>query len=95
MNITFHLGLLSTFLLAVEVVTGLRLMIYYTPSPARACSDAVATIFAVHYYKVVRAGISLPASLEENGPDTARRVPLAARRYYLPDVLSREIVMRS
>ncbi len=30
---TFHLGFFAVFLLAVEIVTGLALMVYYTPTP--------------------------------------------------------------
>ena len=48
-------------------------------------------IFFVHYYKVVRVGISLPASEEAVGQDTAKRVPAARRRHYLPDVLTSEL----
>ncbi len=43
--------------------------------------------FFVHYYKVILYGISLPASEEEVGQDSAKRVPANKRRYYLPDVL--------
>ncbi|MFZ2489080.1 MAG: cytochrome bc complex cytochrome b subunit [Anaerolineae bacterium] len=49
-------------------------------------------VFFIHYYKVVRVGISLPASEEEVGQDTAKRVPADKRRYYLPDVLTDEMV---
>ena len=51
-----------------------------------------AIFFAVHYFKVVRAGISLPSAEEEVGRDTARRVPVDRRRYTIPDVLSDEMV---
>lgn len=47
--------------------------------------------FAVHYFKVVRAGLSLPASEEPLGGDTARRIPPAQRRYTIPGVLVAEI----
>lgn len=43
--------------------------------------------FFVHYYKVVHFGISLPASEEEVGQDTANKIPADRRVYYLPDVL--------
>jgi quinol-cytochrome oxidoreductase complex cytochrome b subunit len=36
---TFRLGLLSTYLFLVETITGLILMIWYTPSPERAYVD--------------------------------------------------------
>ena len=43
--------------------------------------------FFVHYYKVVHFGISLPASEEEVGQDTANKVPAERRVYFLPDVM--------
>jgi ubiquinol-cytochrome c reductase cytochrome b subunit len=49
-------------------------------------------VFFIHYYKVVRVGISLPSSEEEVGQDTAKRVPADKRRYYLPDVFTDEMV---
>ncbi|MCB0251193.1 MAG: cytochrome bc complex cytochrome b subunit [Anaerolineae bacterium] len=52
---------------------------------------ALTFIFFVHYYKVVRVGISLPASEEQIGQDTAKRVPAARRRAYLPNVLASEL----
>ncbi len=52
---------------------------------------AVILVFFVHYYKVVRVGISLPASEETVGQDTARRIPSDRRRYYLPDIFTDEV----
>jgi ubiquinol-cytochrome c reductase cytochrome b subunit len=49
-------------------------------------------VFFIHYYKVVRVGISLPSSHEEVGQDTAKRIPADKRRYYLPDVFTDEMV---
>jgi quinol-cytochrome oxidoreductase complex cytochrome b subunit len=49
-------------------------------------------VFFIHYYKVVRVGISLPSSQEEVGQDTAKRVPADKRRYYLPDVFTDEMM---
>jgi quinol-cytochrome oxidoreductase complex cytochrome b subunit len=46
----------------------------------------------VHYYKVTLHGISLPPSLEEVGQDTAKRVPKEKRVYYIPDVLTTELM---
>jgi len=46
---------------------------------------ALAIMFGVHYYKVVRQGISLPPSLEGKG-EKDERVP------YLPDILVREVL---
>jgi ubiquinol-cytochrome c reductase cytochrome b subunit len=50
-------------------------------------------VFFIHYYKVVHFGISLPASEEEIGQDTARRVPASRRRPYLPDLLTGEAAL--
>ncbi len=50
-------------------------------------------VFFIHYYKVVRVGISLPASEEEVGQDTAKRVPADKRRYYLPDIFTDEMMV--
>src|SRR3990170_1721307 len=36
---TFRLGLLSTAFFLIELITGLFLMLYYTPSPTSAYSD--------------------------------------------------------
>ncbi|MEE8389551.1 MAG: cytochrome bc complex cytochrome b subunit [Anaerolineae bacterium] len=47
---------------------------------------ALAIMFGVHYYKVVRQGISLPASVEARGEKKEERIP------YLPDILVREVV---
>jgi quinol-cytochrome oxidoreductase complex cytochrome b subunit len=52
---------------------------------------AIIIFFFVHYYKVVRVGISLPSSEEEVGQDTAKRVPADRRRYYLPEVFTDEM----
>ena len=43
---------------------------------------AAVIFFAVHYFKVVRAGISLPAVEEEVGHDSAKRVPVAAALHH-------------
>jgi quinol-cytochrome oxidoreductase complex cytochrome b subunit len=53
----------------------------------------VVFVFFIHYYKVVHFGISLPSSEEEVGQDTARRVPAARRRHYLPDLLTGEVAL--
>jgi quinol-cytochrome oxidoreductase complex cytochrome b subunit len=54
---------------------------------------AVLFIFVgVHYYKVVLYGISLPPKKEAIGEDTAKRVPLDKRVYYIPDILTREMM---
>ncbi len=46
----------------------------------------------VHYYKVVRFGISLPPELEAVGEDTARKVPPEKRVNFLPDIATNEIM---
>ena len=52
----------------------------------------IAFIFiSVHYYKVIIHGHSLPPGDEEVGVDTARKVPMPARSYFLPDVLTKEV----
>ncbi|KAB2906054.1 MAG: cytochrome bc complex cytochrome b subunit [Anaerolineae bacterium] len=52
---------------------------------------AIVFIF-VHYYKVVLHGLSLPPGMEEIGQDTAKRVPKESRVYYIPDVLTTELM---
>jgi quinol-cytochrome oxidoreductase complex cytochrome b subunit len=44
----------------------------------------------VHYYKVIVHGHSLPPKKENIGEDTAKRVPLDKRVYFIPDVLTSE-----
>ncbi|NJO84045.1 MAG: cytochrome bc complex cytochrome b subunit [Blastochloris sp.] len=46
----------------------------------------------VHYYKVVIHGHSLPPREENIGEDTAKRVPLDKRVYFIPDILTSEIM---
>jgi quinol-cytochrome oxidoreductase complex cytochrome b subunit len=46
----------------------------------------------VHYYKVVVHGHSLPPKEENIGEDTAKRVPLDRRVYFIPDILTSEIM---
>jgi len=46
----------------------------------------------VHYYKVIIHGHSLPPRAENPGEDTAKRVPLDRRVYFIPDVLTSEIM---
>ncbi|MCY4009682.1 MAG: cytochrome b N-terminal domain-containing protein [Anaerolineaceae bacterium] len=47
---------------------------------------------SVHYYKVIIHGLSLPPQQEEIGEDTAKRVPLDKRVYFIPDVLTTEMM---
>ena len=54
---------------------------------------AILFIFTgVHYYKVVVHGHSLPPGEENIGEDTAKRVPLDKRVYFIPDVLTSELM---
>lgn len=46
----------------------------------------------VHYYKVIIHGHSLPPRAENIGEDTAKRVPLDKRVYFIPDILTSEIM---
>jgi ubiquinol-cytochrome c reductase cytochrome b subunit len=46
----------------------------------------------IHYYKVVLHGHSLPPGQEEVGEDTAKRVPLDKRIYFIPDILTDELM---
>jgi quinol-cytochrome oxidoreductase complex cytochrome b subunit len=54
---------------------------------------AILFIFTgVHYYKVIVHGHSLPPKEENIGEDTAKRVPLDKRVYFIPDILTSEIM---
>jgi quinol-cytochrome oxidoreductase complex cytochrome b subunit len=54
---------------------------------------ALGVIFlSVHYYKVVIHGHSLPPEAETVGEDTAKRVPMESRVYFMPKILTRELV---
>ena len=46
----------------------------------------------VHYYKVIIHGHSLPPQRENIGEDSAKRVPLDRRVYFVPDVLTNEMM---
>jgi len=46
----------------------------------------------VHYYKVVVHAQSLPPQKENIGEDTAKRIPLDKRVYFIPDILTSEIL---
>ncbi len=48
--------------------------------------------FGVHYYKVVIHGHSLPPRRENIGEDSAKRVPLDKRVYFIPDMLTYELM---
>ncbi|MCZ6530995.1 MAG: cytochrome b N-terminal domain-containing protein [Chloroflexi bacterium] len=49
-------------------------------------------LLAVHYYKVIIHGNSLPPEAEDVGVDTARKVPMNVRTYFMPKMLTRELV---
>jgi len=54
---------------------------------------AILYIFTgVHYYKVIVHGHSLPPQKENIGEDTAKRTPLDKRVYFIPDVLTSEMM---
>lgn len=46
----------------------------------------------VHYYKVIIHGHSLPPQAENIGEDSAKRVPLDKRVYFIPEVLTNELM---
>ena len=48
--------------------------------------------FGVHYYKVIIHGHSLPPQKENIGEDSAKRVPLDKRVYFIPDMLTYEMM---
>lgn len=48
-------------------------------------------LLGVHYYKVIIHGHSLPPGAEDIGEDTARKVPMGNRAYFLPDIATREL----
>jgi ubiquinol-cytochrome c reductase cytochrome b subunit len=52
----------------------------------------LAIFFFVHYYKVVLHGFSLPPGREEIGEDTAKRIPKNERTYFIPDILTSEMM---
>jgi ubiquinol-cytochrome c reductase cytochrome b subunit len=47
--------------------------------------------FGVHYYKVILHGHSLPPGSEDVGVDTAKKVPMNTRTYFMPKILTREL----
>ena len=51
---TFRLGLLSTYLFLFETLTGLILMIWYTPSPAQAYTDMIRLLSNVPFGQFMR-----------------------------------------
>lgn len=53
---------------------------------------ALGIFFFVHYYKVVLHGLSLPPGREQIGEDTAKRVPKDERTYFIPDILTSELM---
>ena len=60
---TFRLGLFSTFFFVVEVVTGLILMVYYTPAPEVAYYDMINILSNVNMGKFMRDMHRLGAEL--------------------------------
>jgi ubiquinol-cytochrome c reductase cytochrome b subunit len=76
-------GALQRLLLGGAEVGQLGLLRFYTLHVI-VLPIALAIMFAVHYHKIVRQGISLPPSLEAGGERESDRVS------FLPDVLVRE-----
>ena len=60
---TFRLGFLSVFFFVVETITGLILMIYYTPAPEIAYFDMINILTNVNYGKFLRDMHRLGAEL--------------------------------
>lgn len=48
---------------------------------------------SIHYYKVVLYGHSLPPEKEKTGEDSAKRVSTDMREYFIPDILSSDMLM--
>jgi quinol-cytochrome oxidoreductase complex cytochrome b subunit len=51
---TFRLGLLSTYLFLIETITGIILMIWYSPTPAQAYSDMIRLLSNVPFGQFMR-----------------------------------------
>ena len=51
---TFRLGLLSTYLFLIETITGIILMIWYSPTPAAAYSDMIRLLSNVPFGQFMR-----------------------------------------
>jgi quinol-cytochrome oxidoreductase complex cytochrome b subunit len=51
---TFRLGLLSTYLFLLETITGIILMIWYSPTPAQAYSDMIRLLSNVPFGQFMR-----------------------------------------
>lgn len=60
---TFRLGMLSTLLFIIETITGLILMVYYTPSPTVAYFDMLDILGNVNFGKFLRDMHRLGAEL--------------------------------
>lgn len=51
---TFRLGLLSTYLFFIEIITGIFLMVYYAPTPERAYTDMLSIMSRVPFGEFMR-----------------------------------------
>ena len=56
-----------------------------------ALPSALIALLSMHYYKVVLHGHSLPPE-KTTGEVTAKRIPVDKRMYFIPDVLTSEIL---
>jgi len=54
--------------------------------------SALLALLSMHYYKVVLHGHSLPPESENVGEDSAKRIPVEKRMYYIPDILTSEVL---
>ena len=64
---TFRLGWLSTFFFVVEIVTGVLLMVYYTPSPEFAFTNMLDILSNVPFGRLIRDVHRLGAELMVRG----------------------------
>ncbi len=52
-------------------------------------------VTGMHYYKVVLHGHGLPPEVEPVGEDTAKRVPVDQRVYFMPDIITSDFLLMS
>lgn len=76
---------IQQWLLGGQAVGQLALLRFYTLHVI-ILSIALVIMFGVHYYKVVKQGISLPVAVEAKGGKDEERIP------FVPDILGRELM---